>query len=272
MKKLLCLLVVAVLGSPSFGGDITFTATPGPIDGQFTIGYEATSAADVPVAFALWVRLSGTCSATVVDGSNVVSSSPEFDVHIDWASEDPCNYTIGAAAQHPIADPCQAGTPAGPVSFFSIVMGRLDPTTPAPMSVPSLVVIRVDSVNGGTLTVDLEADNTRGGGGVVGADFGSVVMVDGAINCGGCCCPPCWQSATQCHGDAMVDGFVNTGDWPAFRDGFDASYPAADYLANLCADYNHDGAINTVDWPEFRDNFDSAPPGDCPGVCVWPPL
>jgi len=36
----------------------------------------------------------------------------------------------------------------------------------------------------------------------------------------------CWQCPTQCHGDTNCDGFVDTDDWPAFRDNFQTAPPA----------------------------------------------
>jgi hypothetical protein len=82
--------------------------------------------------------------------------------------------------------------------------------------------------------------------------------------------PRCWDYDTQCHGDANGDGYVNTSDWPAFRDSFLKTYP--DPMYNPCGDYNRDGTVNTSDWPEFRDNFLTWPPADCPIGGKWPPF
>ena len=278
MRKLVCLLAVAMLAAPAFGGDITFTATAGPGDNQFTISYVATEAADVPSAFALWVTLGGGCVATAYDSASV---DPCFNVAIDWASEDPCNYEIDDPCQHPIADPCEAGVLDAPATMFSLCMGRVSEVGPAPISVPSLIVVNVEGPVDCWATVDIEPDNLRGG--VVGAEFGSVNMVDGTVHV----VPPidecpfaCWQFSTQCHGDATGNGFTYTEDWPFFRDGFSSLYYSqmnptqqANYRDNACGDYDHDGQIYTTDWPEFRDNFSSVVPvpTDCPADCVWPP-
>jgi len=80
--------------------------------------------------------------------------------------------------------------------------------------------------------------------------------------------PVCWACRTQCHGDADCDGFVNTDDWPFFRDWWQKSWPSYD----PCADFNRDGIIDTEDWPEFRDNFQKVPAADCVLGGVWPPL
>lgn len=276
MRKLVCLLAVLFVTAPALAGDITFTATPGA-PGEFTIGYSATSAADVPVGIGIKVAITGSCSAAISDGANVVSSSSEFDVHIDYAHDlpDPNDYTIDMVGQHPLADPCGAGVPAPDSSEFSICMGRLDPCVPASQIVANLVTIAVDCAVGcdATLTVDIEEDGLRGG--VVGANFGAVNMVDGTVVCGGTppCPIACWEYVTQCHGDTDGDGDVDTVDWPTFRDSFGATYPEVDY--NPCGDMDHDGDVDTVDWPSFRDNFGKDVgeiPGDCPLTCVWPPV
>jgi len=77
----------------------------------------------------------------------------------------------------------------------------------------------------------------------------------------------CWQCPTQCHGDTNCDGFVDTDDWPPFRDFYQQSWPDYDH----CGDFNRDGIINTDDWPAFRDNFQTAPPADCPPDDYTPP-
>jgi len=100
--------------------------------------------------------------------------------------------------------------------------------------------------------------------------------------------PPCWNYATQCHGDAgslagppnygMPDNFVNTDDWPHFRDSFQKSYPnpaydpCGDFTSLLTGPYagRRDGKVDTDDWPEFRDNFQQVPPGGCTPD-KWPP-
>jgi len=80
--------------------------------------------------------------------------------------------------------------------------------------------------------------------------------------------PPCWYYPTQCHGDANGDGFVDTDDWPYFRDFFQQAWP--DYDPH--ADFNRNGTIDTDDWPAFRDNFQTAPQPDCTLGGTWPPF
>jgi hypothetical protein len=188
---------------------------------------------------------------------------------------DPNDYTIGHTGQHPLADPCAAGVVDASSSEFSICMGRLDPCVPASQNIPNLITIAVDCEGECTLTVDIEEDGLRGG--IVGADFGSVTMVDGTVVCESSCPIACWQFDSQCYGDVDGDDDVDTVDWPVFRDSFGTNYAshwnggAGPY--NPCGDLDHDGDVDTVDWPAFRDNFGSGNvPNDCPMPCVWPPL
>ena len=269
MRKLVCLIAVLCFSAPAVAGDITFTASSGG-SGEFTIGYAATDPAAVPVGIGISVKLTGACAGSVSDGDNVVSVSSEFDVDIDWAHDmpDPNDYTIGHSGQHPLADPCGAGVPEPLSSEFSICMGRLDPCVPASQNIPNLITISVDCEGTCTLTVDIEEDGLRGG--IVGADFGTVTMVDGSVICeGDDDWPACWNFPGQCHGDEDGTNFVDTDDWPEFRDSLGYVYPQADY--NPCADYDRDGDVDTDDWPEFRDNLGLAPALDCTPGGTWPP-
>jgi hypothetical protein len=72
----------------------------------------------------------------------------------------------------------------------------------------------------------------------------------------------CWYWPTQCHGDANLDGVVNTTDFAMMSSSWLKSQTSDNY--NPCADFNRDGSVNTRDWPAFRDNFYQAPPADCP--------
>jgi hypothetical protein len=96
------------------------------------------------------------------------------------------------------------------------------------------------------------------------ANVGDVVAqtpaAGGPIDCGtattidvGYAYASCWDQVSQCHGDADANSFINTDDWPAFRDSFYKQYPDAAY--NPCGDYNRSGRVDTDDWPAFRDNF-----------------
>jgi len=83
--------------------------------------------------------------------------------------------------------------------------------------------------------------------------------------------PTCWGCATQCHGDADCDGFVDTADWPPYRDGYGHSYPEQEYLDNVCGDFTRDGTIDNTDWAEYRDNYGTSPPANCSTSYEWPP-
>jgi hypothetical protein len=279
------MIAVLCMTAPAFAGDITFTASSSAA-GQFTIGYVATDPCDVPVGIGIKVTLTGSCDAYVEGEASVVSSSPDFDVHIDYASEDPCNYTIGMGGQVPIADPCGAGLPDPCADVISICMGRLDPCNLADPCVPNLVTISVGcSASAGagcTVGVDIEADGLRGG--IVGADFGTVFMVDGSLVCeAAATLPPCWTTATQCDGDfgplPLGDGTANSTDFLALK----ASY-LKDYCNHWnggagpyhpCADANHDGFVNSTDFLALKAYYldvPTPPPGTCPGTGVWPPV
>lgn len=274
MRKLVCLLAVICIAAPAFAGDITFSVSSSA-DKQFTIAYDADPG-EGPVGIGLKVTVTGACSGSVSGAGNVVSASSEFDVAIDYAHDlpDPNDYTIGMGAQHPLADPCEAGVPDPCSTVFSICMGRLDPCNPAPSDVADLITIGLDCEGDCTLTVSIEADDLRGG--IVGAAWGTVDATDStSVVCPPTgplpCIIPCWDFDSQCHGDVDGDDDVDTVDWPVFRDSFGTSYPAAGY--NPCGDLDHDGDVDTVDWPSFRDNFGSGNvPNDCPMPCVWPPV
>jgi len=83
--------------------------------------------------------------------------------------------------------------------------------------------------------------------------------------------PSCWNCRTQCHGDSDCSGFVDTRDFPPYRDGFMKSYPHPVYIANVCGDWKRDGIISTLDFPEYRDWFFKSPPADCDCGGCWPP-
>ena len=264
MKKAVVFIVLCC-GLWAQAGDITFSVTQNSA-GTFTIGYVATDPAAVPVG--VGIRVSLTRVPTIDSGSAVTSTDSFFDVYVDFASEDPCNYIIGMAGQTPIADPCAAGQPAygAGISEFSICMGALDPCNRATQTVANLVTIDVDYA--GCYDVAISADNLRGG--IVGAEWDNIYFV--GITDLDCWQPiSCWNYLTQCHGDADGDGHVDTTDWPYFRDGFNCCYPEQCYIDNRCADYNRDGCINTADWPAFRDNFNQNVPFDCPAGGLWPP-
>lgn len=268
MRKLFVLLAVCTMAVSAVAADITFTVTQNA-DATFTIGYSATSAAAVPVGMGIKVSLT---DAKVLNGAAATANS-FFDVFLDYASEDPDTYVIGAG--HPIADPCAAGVPTfgTGISEFSICLGALSPDTAAPQTMANLITIAVDCE--AAFDVAISADALRGG--IVGADFDNVYFVGATdLTCSSVIPwtgPACWLSPTQCRGDANGDGVVNTVDWPAFRDGFTKAYPNAAYLANVCGDYNQDGVINTVDWPAFRDNFTKSVAADCvQPQGTWPPL
>jgi hypothetical protein len=266
-------LVAIGFAAPAFAGDITFSVSSSA-DKQFTIGYAADDPCEGPVGIGLKVTVTGDCSGSVSGGANVLSSDPCFSVHIDYAHDlsDPNTYTIGMGGQHPLADPCGAGVPDPCSTMFSICMGRLDPNHRSPQSVPNLITIQLDCDATCTVTVDVEADNLRGG--IVGADWGQVnATASTSVACLSDCPIACWECDSQCYGDVDCDDDVGTaGDWPAFRSAFGSEYGQGNY--NPCADFDRDGDVGTAgDWPAFRANFGSTNvPNDCAPSCTWPPV
>jgi hypothetical protein len=110
----------------------------------------------------------------------------------------------------------------------------------------------------------ITAGNVTGQSPAAGGTPGCGSTVDYTVSTGPCCTyPACWDYLTQCHGDVDNDVDVDIVDWPEFRDGFGATYPASQYLAHPCADFDRDGDIDIVDWPHFRDNFGKTPASDC---------
>ena len=88
--------------------------------------------------------------------------------------------------------------------------------------------------------------------------------------------PSSWDSPTQSYGDTNGDGWVNTADWPIFRDAWATDYwthwndGAGPY--DPAADFNRDGSVDTGDWPIFRDNFGQQVSPDGPIGGIWPPV
>ncbi|MHC4758762.1 MAG: hypothetical protein ACYTE8_08895 [Planctomycetota bacterium] len=134
----------------------------------------------------------------------------------------------------------------------------------SPPTDANLVLIEVRGpLEGGVVCFDITIEAIRGG--VIDENLNSLAIDVHEPLCFlmVTCCeyPDCWDYPTQCYGDATGDGFVDTSDWPYFRDSFFKSFPDSNYLP--CGDYNRDGIVNTEDWPEFRDNFFSWVPDDC---------
>jgi hypothetical protein len=254
MKKLVCLIAVLALTAPVMA-DITFTATNNG-DCTFTIGFTADPCT-LPVGFGLIVD-ADPCQLVSYD-----SGDSFFDIYIDFASDDPCAYTLGAG--HPVAKVAEAGSLTLPANTAALCMGILSESAP-PASSTNLATLTINAAG----TVTISADPLRGG--VVdqnGDPIASNLPITVDVTCG-VTWPACWDFPNQCYGDATGDGATDTNDWPAFRDSFFKSYPDAAY--NPCGDFNRDGTVDTNDWPFFRDNFFKSLPGDCTPGGVWPPL
>lgn len=255
MKKLVCLIAVLALAAPVMA-DIDFTVTDNG-DCTFTISFTADPC--LPVGFGLIV------DADPGQLNSYDSGDASFDIYIDYASDDPCTYTLGAG--HPVAKVAEAGSLALPANTAALCMGILSESAP-PASSTNLATMTLDAA--GPVTVS--ADPLRGG--IVDQNGNQIVSdlpITIDVTCTGVVVPECWNFPNQCYGDANGDNATDTNDWPAFRDSFFKSYPDPDY--NPCGDFlDRNGTVDTNDWPRFRDNFFQALPGDCTPGGVWPPL
>ena len=124
MRKILVLLAVCAMAGSAVAGDITFSVTDNG-SGSFTISYAATDPAQVPVGMGIKVSLT---DATIGSAAAATAVDSFFDVFLDYASEDPCNYTIGDG--NPLADPCAAVSPSTVLAFLSSASAWV-PLTPA---------------------------------------------------------------------------------------------------------------------------------------------
>lgn len=82
--------------------------------------------------------------------------------------------------------------------------------------------------------------------------------------------PACWDSLTQCYGDADGDGFVDFTDLDMFMQvPPGTSYPDPAY--DPCVDFNRDGTVNDDDFDILLTWLFESPPADCQIGGVWPP-
>ena len=157
MKKLLLILVVLGVAAPSVAGTINFAATDDGANGTCTITYYVTGGGVAPVAMGLEVEVT---SGNPI--KNVTDMDSFFDIYMDYAYDDPCNYTYGAG--HPIADPCGPGAITLPQSKFVISMGGLGGPTKPPTKFPKMgtkkdpvvvAVLHSDGGSAGVITVNV---------------------------------------------------------------------------------------------------------------------
>lgn len=79
---------------------------------------------------------------------------------------------------------------------------------------------------------------------------------------------PCWNSPTQCHGDADYTGDVKGSDFLCLKNSWYKCYP--DPLYNPCWDFDRNGCVKGSDFLTLKNNWyqsvppDCAPGGSCP--------
>ena len=80
---------------------------------------------------------------------------------------------------------------------------------------------------------------------------------------------PCWDYATQCHGDSDNDGEVKGSDFLALKASWYKCHPDPDY--DPCADFDRDGCVKGSDFLILKSNWLASVPADCPPGGTWPP-
>jgi hypothetical protein len=262
MKRSLFVLMALLLATPALG-TVTITCSHEG-SGVVSIDYVVSGEAAKVRAFALDVSVDSNATITAVSDYDTGEGNVYgiFPGTIDLTDPNDPEWNTPVA---PNTDPGAEGTGIG-TGRVILEMGSLyEPNLSGPSDSGNLCKFTVDA----SCDVTIVVETTRGG--VVLENGTSVSIVSAGCTVNIATAPDCWYSTTQCHGDATDDNFVDTEDWPYFRDGFFKSYPDATYIANVCGDFTRDGTIDTVDWPEFRDNFFKTPASDCPYGGTWPP-
>ncbi len=265
MKKLVVLAVIA-MAVPAMASNLTIT---GSSLGSGWVAINYTADANVS-AIALDINdvNSGSTITAISDyfkgectsGSKGHGIFPgNFHRYIDANSPNwsDANYT-------PVAHSDDLGSPLPGLGSHGITteQGALYTVGNAPAKSGTLFKIQVTGLPAKLI---VSGNSARGGavaeGGTTMTLTGATIVVPAPS--AGWWYPPCWDSATQCHGDVDNDADVDTVDWPTFRNGFGKDYPAANYVTNACGDLNHDGHIDTIDWPLFRTSFGKSVAADC---------
>ena len=168
MKKLILTLVVLAMAAPLYAaGGITFVATDA--GGECTVTFTATDPCIPPVAMGLDIAVDGDDPCDLITAVDGIDSF--FDIYMDYAYDDPCNYTYGIG--NPIADPCAAGSATLPSGKFCISMGGLGgdgsaPLAEAPTSGTAFVLHADNAPKGSVVTGTIGINAIRGG--VIGTD------------------------------------------------------------------------------------------------------
>ena len=277
MKKLILILVVVAMAAPLYAaGRVTFVATDN-VDGTCTITFDANDVIGIePVALGLDVKVNGSDPCHVITA--VSGMDAFFEIFMDYAYNDPCNYVYGAG--DPVADPCAAGPASLPSHHFCVSMGGLggetDPEAiPVPDNGTAFVLtagnltdpcvsvtghIKINALRGGVIGKDTEPMETN----LVPVHLPFTITVppiptecvkstapfygewQGSDNpstpTAKWASPDCWCYERNCRGDA--DGvktgiaWVNTPDLTIFVDAFGKADFKLDQT-KICADFDH---------------------------------
>ena len=127
------ILMVAAISAPLYAaGGIDFVATNNE-DGTCTVSFTATDPCIPPVAMGLNIDVDGDDPCDLITAVSGMDSF--FQIFMDYAYNDPCNYVYGAG--DPVADPCAAGPASLPSHHFCVSMGGLGgETDPEAIPVP----------------------------------------------------------------------------------------------------------------------------------------
>ncbi len=181
---------------------------------------------------------------TVMSGELDSVEMTGFNVYIDQAYSTPGFTNLEEVNTNPAANADAPGDITDLTGKFTICGGSL---TEDHAGVSTGTITLTASVE---ITVDIVADETRGGAVSIGGESVDVIPVTATI---AVILESCWNYPYFTNGDADGDGDVDTDDWPIFRDAFGTAEGDAAY--SPCADFDKDGDVDTDDWPTFRDNF-----------------
>ena len=295
MKKVILAICVCVMAAPAINADpITIGVAASNIDADsadLTISYSGASGLPpygISMVVDLTVDAGGAGEAEVLAAGDVSSVDSFFDVFIDLAADEPNDYLdpakvdpctgiwTGAGTPHPLAKTDSAGTPAFPVSVFSLCMGELAQTASIPSS-KDLAVITITKKGAGTgCTVRISADDLRGNivdpnGDPLTVTYPAdlpIVWDGGVPTCFGGAGqqwtdwnalgnPTCWCDAgtgvaggagRQCHGDAGNDVEVFLQNYRVYNSDLTLviqnwQRKTGNPLLNACADVDHKAEV-----------------------------
>jgi hypothetical protein len=235
MRKLVCLLAVALMAAPVLAGSVAVTVDDSTA-GQAVI----TLTGDAGI---VGIGLEVSCTAGAIDDLAVDSF---FDIFIDLAHDEVAGdgYAYGEGSEagaNAAAEVAVAGKKDLPAAEFAICAGGLEDSETD--TAPTTATVTLISAAGATGTVDINIPR----GGIVDADGAMTVTglpANFTIQPSG---PACWNHPCFTSGDANNDGFITFLDLQAVIDawgGYDE-----------CADFNKDGFVTFLDLQVILDSW-----------------